>query len=76
MPRLKERTTDSGYQQVLDRISEDYPTGQKRAHQVMYARFTETYWQIGLDHEFAKFEQGTKSGPTLAGSCSRPFATT
>lgn len=76
MARLTERTTDSGYQQLLDRIFEVYPTGQTRANQVMYAKFTETYWQVGLDHDIAKFEQGTKSGPTLAGSCPRPVATT
>ena len=51
-----ELSTDSGYQQLLGRISEVYTTGQVRANQAVNAQITETYWQIG--HDIVEFEQG------------------
>jgi len=54
-----ELTTDSGYQQLLGRISEVYTAGQLRAHQAVNTVMTETYWQIG--HDIVEFEQGGKA---------------
>ena len=53
-----ELTTDSGYQQLLGRISEVYTSGRLRAHQAVNSHMTETYWQIG--HDIVEFEQGGK----------------
>jgi len=53
-----ELTTDSGYQQLLGRISEVYTAGRLRAHQAVNTVMTETYWQIG--HDIVEFEQGGK----------------
>lgn len=53
-----ELTSDSGYQQLLGRISAVYTAGQLRAHQTVNACITDTYWQIG--HDIVEFEQGGK----------------
>ena len=53
-----ELTTDSGYQQLVGRISEVYTAGQLRAHQAVNTVMTETYWQIG--HDIVEFEQDGK----------------
>jgi len=53
-----ELTIDSGYQQLLGRISEVYASGRLRAHQAVNSHMTETYWQIG--HDIVEFEQGGK----------------
>jgi predicted nuclease of restriction endonuclease-like (RecB) superfamily len=49
---------DSEYQELLNRITEVYTTGQVRAHQAVNVCMTETYWQIGYD--IVEFEQGGK----------------
>jgi predicted nuclease of restriction endonuclease-like (RecB) superfamily len=49
-------TTDSGYQHLLQKISEVYSSGQIRATQAVNAHITETYWQVGRD--IVEFEQG------------------
>jgi len=54
-----ELTTDSGYQQLLGRISEVYTSGRLRAHQAVNSVMTETYWQIG--HDIVEFEQRGKA---------------
>ena len=54
----QELTPDSGYQQLLGKISEVYTSGQIRAHQAVNAQITDTYWQIG--HDIVEFEQGGK----------------
>ena len=68
-----ELTTDSEYQRLLGRISEVCIAGQVRAHQVVNACMTETYWQIG--HDIVEFEQGGKAranyGRFLLSSLSR-----
>ena len=68
-----ELTTDSGYQQLLGRISEVYTAGQLRAHQAVNVVITETNWQIGRD--IVEFEQGGKAradyGRGLLGTLSR-----
>ena len=68
-----ELTTDSGYQQLLGRISEVYTAGQLRAHQAVNVVMTETNWQIG--HDIVEFEQGGKAradyGRGLLGTLSR-----
>jgi len=56
--RPTELTTDSGYQQLLGRISEVYTTGQMRAQQAVNAHITETCWQIG--HDIVEYEQEGK----------------
>jgi predicted nuclease of restriction endonuclease-like (RecB) superfamily len=53
-----ELTADSGYQQLLGRISEVYTAGRLRTHQAVNSVMTETYWQIG--HDIVEFEQGGK----------------
>jgi predicted nuclease of restriction endonuclease-like (RecB) superfamily len=53
-----ELTADSGYQQLLGRISEVYTAGRLRAHQAVNSVMTETYWQIG--HDIVEFEQRGK----------------
>ena len=53
-----ELTTDSGYQQLLGRISEVYTSGRLRAHQAVNFHMTDPYWQIG--HDLVEFEQGGK----------------
>lgn len=50
-----ELTTDTSYQSLLRKISEDYATGQARAAQAVNVHITETYWQIGRD--IVEFEQ-------------------
>ena len=68
-----ELTTDSGYQQLLGRISEVYIAGQLRAHHAVNVVMTETNWQIGRD--IVEFEQGGKAradyGRGLLGTLSR-----
>ncbi|MCZ7558502.1 MAG: PDDEXK nuclease domain-containing protein [Bacteroidia bacterium] len=49
-------TTDSGYQHLLQKISEVYSTGQIRATQAVNVQITETYWQVGRD--IVEYEQG------------------
>lgn len=51
-----ELTKDSGYRDLLGRISESYTTGQSRAVQAVNAHLTETYWEIG--RHIVEFEQG------------------
>jgi predicted nuclease of restriction endonuclease-like (RecB) superfamily len=48
--------TDSGYQDLLGRISESYASGQARAAQAVNHHLTETYWEIG--RQIVEFEQG------------------
>ena len=50
-----ELTTDTSYQSLLRKISEDYATGQARAAQAVNVHITETYWRIGRD--IVEFEQ-------------------
>lgn len=68
-----ELTTDTGYRQLLGRISDVYTAGQVRAHQAVNTQITETYWQIGRD--IVEFEQGGKAkakyGAALLASLSR-----
>jgi len=54
-----ELTADTGYRNLLGRISEVYSTGQHRAHQAVNSVIIETYWQIGRD--IVEFEQGGKA---------------
>ena len=68
--------SDTGYQQLLGRISEAYSTGQLRARQAVNAHITETYWQIGRD--IVEFEQGGKAkaeyGKALLANLSRDLS--
>ena len=53
-----ELSQDSGYQDLLGRISKVYTTGREQAQQAVHACITGTYWQIG--HDIVEFEQGGK----------------
>jgi len=46
------------YQNLIDRISETYAAGRRRALQAVNAQLLETYWQIG--HDIVEFEQDGK----------------
>jgi predicted nuclease of restriction endonuclease-like (RecB) superfamily len=46
------------YQNLIDRISETYTAGRRRALQAANSQLLETYWQIG--HDIVEFEQGGK----------------
>jgi predicted nuclease of restriction endonuclease-like (RecB) superfamily len=46
------------YQNLIDRISETYTAGRRRALQAVNSQLLETYWQIG--HDIVEFEQGGK----------------
>ena len=46
------------YQNLIDRISETYDAGRRRALRVVNSLLLETYWQIG--HDIVEFEQGGK----------------
>ena len=50
-----ELTRDTGYQDLLGRISDSYTTGQARAVQAVNTHLTETYWDIG--RHIVEFEQ-------------------
>jgi predicted nuclease of restriction endonuclease-like (RecB) superfamily len=51
-----ELTTDAAYQELLNRISDIYDEGRRRAYQAVDRHMTETYWQIG--HDMVEYEQG------------------
>ena len=48
----------SNYQNLIDRISETYDAGRRRALQAVNSQLLETYWQIGQG--IVEFEQGGK----------------
>jgi hypothetical protein len=52
-------TDDTDYQNLLERISQTYTEGQKRAYQAVNVQLTETYWKIG--HDIVEYEQGGKA---------------
>ena len=49
----------SNYQNLIDRISETYDAGRRRALQAVNSQLLETYWQIGQG--IVEFEQGGQS---------------
>jgi DUF1016 N-terminal domain len=53
-----ELQTNPDYQNLIDRISETYAAGRRRALQAVNSQLLETYWQIG--HDIVEFEQGGK----------------
>ena len=53
-----ELQTTPDYQNLIDRISETYAAGRRRALQTVNSQLLETYWQIG--HDIVEFEQGGK----------------
>ena len=71
-----ELTSDSEYQNLLDRIAQTYREGQRKAVQVINAQLTETYWKIG--HDMVEYEQGGKArserGNDLLNSRSRDLS--
>jgi predicted nuclease of restriction endonuclease-like (RecB) superfamily len=54
-----ELTTDAAYQELLNRISDIYDEGRRRAYQAVDRHMTESYWQIG--HDIVEYEQGGKA---------------
>jgi predicted nuclease of restriction endonuclease-like (RecB) superfamily len=56
---LTELSSQDGYRELLEQISQTYTQGRVRAVQAVNAHITETYWQVG--RHIVEFEQGGKT---------------
>jgi hypothetical protein len=54
-----ELTTDQGYIDLLQKISDTYTQGRMQAVQAVNTHITQTYWQVG--RQIVEFEQGGKA---------------
>ena len=54
-----ELTTDKGYRDLLQQISDTYTQGRIQAVQAVNTHITQTYWQVG--RQIVEFEQGGKA---------------
>jgi len=56
---LTELSSQDGYRELLEQISQTYTQGRVRVVQAVNAQITETYWQVG--RHIVEFEQGGKT---------------
>ncbi len=59
LTELTELSSQDGYRELLEQISQTYTQGRVRAVQAVNAQITETYWQVG--RHIVEFEQGGKT---------------
>jgi hypothetical protein len=60
------------YQNLIERISETYDAGRRRALQAVNSQLLETYWQIG--HDIVEFEQGGKARADYGTALQHPLS--